>query len=541
MNKSFALTALTVITLPLLAACSKSSASTTQVKQVLNWPSYGEVTTMDPAKNNDVYGSEQLGATLEGLVRLGNNSKILPGIAKSWTESKDGKTLTFTLRKNARWSNGDQVTAQDFVYAFRRQVNPKTASTQSYNFSGVKNADAILKSKKPVSSLGVKATGKYKLTITLERKVPYFKLLLASSPFAPQNKKFIEKCGKKYGTAGKYTLSDGAFVMKGWTGSNLTWKLVKNPYYYAKSSVKLTKINFTVVKSQSTSYNLYQAGKLDMTTLSATQSKSLKGKSGWQIKQNDRSQYLMYNFKTDKNLRNRYLRLAISAAINKATLAKTLNAANVPATSLTPKGIADKATGKDFSQEVITKSNKALQAGDKTLAKTYYQKALKQLGKKQITIKLLGDDTDDAKKTTEFIQSALESTLGMKVEVTNMPFKNRFAKEEAGDFDVILDGWSSDYADPNSFLEMFQKSNVNNYGSWYNTAYDTAVAKSKTASSTKARWAYLRQAEKILLSEQGVTPLYYGNTASLVNPKLKGITLQGAGLAYDFRDAYFVN
>ena len=115
MNKSFALTALTVITLPLLAACSKSSASTTQVKQVLNWPSYGEVTTMDPAKNNDVYGGEQLGATLEGLVRLGNNSKILPGIAKSWTESKDGKTLTFTLRKNARWSNGYQVTAQDFV------------------------------------------------------------------------------------------------------------------------------------------------------------------------------------------------------------------------------------------------------------------------------------------------------------------------------------------------------------------------------------------------------------------------------------------
>ena len=240
-------------------------------------------------------------------------------------------------------------------------------------------------------------------------------------------------------------------------------------------------------------------------------------------------------------MRNVNLRRAIAAAINKESLAKTLNLADIAATSLTPSGITDPVTGKEFSQEVVTKETKAIQSGTKAQAKAYYKKALKELGKKQLTIKLLGDDTDDAKKTTEFIQSALESTLGMKVEVTNMPFKNRFAKEEAGDFDVILDGWSSDYADPNSFLEMFQTSNVNNYGSWYNTAYDTAVAKSKTASSTKARWAYLRQAEKILLSEQGVTPLYYGNTASLVNPKLKGITLQGAGLAYDFRDAYFVN
>ncbi|GHN36290.1 hypothetical protein ME792_14160 [Lactobacillus delbrueckii] len=119
--------------------------------------------------------------------------------------------------------------------------------------------------------------GKYKLVVTLERKIPYFQLLLAGSAFAPQKQKFIEKAGKKYGTAAKYTLSDGPFVMKGWTGSNLTWKLVKNKYYWDKKNVKLTKINFSVQKSQSTSYNLYQAGKLDMTTLSASQSKSPKG------------------------------------------------------------------------------------------------------------------------------------------------------------------------------------------------------------------------------------------------------------------------
>lgn len=522
----------------LLSACSNTSASSSKTKQVLNWFSAGEISTMDPALNNDVYGGEQLDATMEGLVRLGNNSKILPGIAKSWKESKDGLTWTFNLRKNAKWSNGEALTAKDFVYAWRRQVNPRTASTQSNKYSGIKNADTIVASKKPVSSLGIKAVGKYKLVVTLERKIPYFQLLLAGSAFAPQKQKFIEKAGKKYGTAAKYTLSDGPFVMKGWTGSNLTWKLVKNKYYWDKKNVKLTKINFSVQKSQSTSYNLYQAGKLDMTTLSASQSKSLKNQNGWQIKKSNRTQYLMYNFKTDKNLRNVNLRRAIAAAINKKALAKTLNLADIAATSLTPSGITDPVSGKEFSKEVVTKETKAIQSGTKSQAKAYYKKALQELGKKQITIKLLGDDTDDAKKTTEFIQSALESSLGMKVEVTNMPFKNRFAREEAGDFDVILDGWSGDYADPNTFLEMFQKTNVNNYGAWENAAYNKAMETSKTTASSKKRWAELVKAERILLTQQGVTPLYYGNTATLINPKVKNITLKGAGLAYNFKGAY---
>ncbi|MDD6415846.1 MAG: peptide ABC transporter substrate-binding protein, partial [Lactobacillus porci] len=413
-----------ILSASLLSACSKTSAKS-NAKQVLNWFSAGEISTMDPALNNDVYGGEQLDATMEGLVRLGNNSKVLPGIAKSWKESKDGLTWTFKLRKNAKWANGEALTAKDFVYAWRRQVNPKTASTQSNKYSGIKNADAIVASKKPVSSLGIKAVGKYQLVVTLERKIPYFQLLLAGSAFAPQNQKFIEKAGKKYGTSAKYTLADGPYVMKGWTGSNLTWKLVKNQNYWDKKNVKLTQINFSVQKSQSTSYNLYQAGKLDMTTLSASQSKSLKNQKGWQIKKSNRTQYLMYNFKTDKNLRNVNLRRAIAAAINKESLAKTLNLADIAATSLTPSGITDPVTGKEFSQEVVTKETQAIQSGTKAQAKAYYKEALKELGKKQITIKLLGDDTDDAKKTTEFIQSALESTLGMKVEVTNMPFKNR--------------------------------------------------------------------------------------------------------------------
>ena len=522
----------------LLSACSNTSASSSKTKQVLNWFSAGEISTMDPALNNDVYGGEHLDATMEGLVRLGNNSKILPGIAKSWKESKDGMTWTFNLRKNAKWSNGEALTAKDFVYAWRRQVNPKTASTQSNKYSGIKNADAIVASKKPVSSLGIKAVGKYKLVVTLERKIPYFQLLLAGSAFAPQKQKFIEKAGKKYGAAAKYTLSDGPFVMKGWTGSNLTWKLVKNKYYWDKKNVKLTKINFSVQKSQSTSYNLYQAGKLDMTTLSASQSKSLKNQKGWQIKKSNRTQYLMYNFKTDKNLRNVNLRRAIAAAINKESLAKTLNLADIAATSLTPSGITDPVSGKEFSKEVVTKETKAIQSGTKAQAKAYYKKALKELGKKQITINLLGDDTDDAKKVTEFIQSALESNLGMKGEVSNVPFKTRLSRVSSLKFDVVATGWTADFSDPISFLDLLSKGNAYNYGKWQSTIYNKNISLSKTTGSTAARWKAMVAADRALIEDQGVTPLYYSNEATLVKTSVKGVVFNGAGAPYNFKEAY---
>ena len=363
----------------LLSACSNTSASSSEAKQVLNWFSAGEISTMDPALNNDVYGGEQLDATMEGLVRLGNNSKVLPGIAKSWKKSKDGMTWTFKLRKNAKWSNGEALTAKDFVYAWRRQVNPKTASTQSNKYSGIKNADAIVASKKPVSSLGIKAVGKYKLVVTLERKIPYFQLLLAGSAFAPQKQKFIEKAGKKYGTAAKYTLSDGPFVMKGWTGSNLTWKLVKNKYYWDKKNVKLTKINFSVQKSQSTSYNLYQAKKLDATSLDSSQIKQLKSDKAFTLLPQGGTYYMEFGQGKSGNeyVKNANIRKALSLAIDRGGLVSTIDGgASQPANTLTSKELT-KVNGKDYTS-LISSSAKSLypKDGNKKLAKQYLAKGL---------------------------------------------------------------------------------------------------------------------------------------------------------------------
>lgn len=537
-GKLFATGSVTLAAAALLAACGSSSSSSSSKPQKLAWTEAAELTTMDPSKATDRYDADQFNNVMEGLIRLSNNAKATPGMATSWKESKDGKTWTFNLRKGAKWSNGDEVTANDFVYSWRRTVNPKTASEYAYLFSGVKNADQIAAGKKAVNTLGVKADGKYKLTVTLERRIPYFKLLMGFYIFFPQNQKFVEKCGSKYGTAAKYVLSNGPFKMTGWTGSNLTWKLVKSNTYWDKKNVKLDQVSMSVQKTQSTSYNLYQSGKLDETNLDAQQSKQLKGTTGWTVRKFASTRYLQYNIAKDKNLANANLRKAISLAINKKQLATTVGAANQAAVSFTAAGITDSSTGKDFSSEVKTSATQAVQGYDKAKAKEYYKKALKELGKKSITIQLLGDDTDDAKKVTEFIQSALESTLGMKVEVTNVPFKTRLSRVSALKFDVVATGWTADFSDPISFLDLLSKGNANNYGKWESTTYNKNISLSKTTGSTAARWKAMVKADQALVEDQGVTPLYYTNEATLVKTKVKGVVFNGAGAPYNFKEAY---
>jgi hypothetical protein len=213
-------------------------------RKTLNWMDASEIPTMDLSKATDATSFNQLTNTMEGLVPFGPNSKLEKALATSEKVSKDGKTYTYTLRKS-KWSDGSEVTAKDFVYSWQRTVNPKTASQYSYLFSGIKNADAIVAGKKPVSSLGIKAVGKYKLVITLDRRIAYFDKLMGFAVFFPQSEKAVKKYGSKYGTASKYMLYNGPFKQTGWTGSNLSWKMVKNPELLGQEDVKLDAIKWS--------------------------------------------------------------------------------------------------------------------------------------------------------------------------------------------------------------------------------------------------------------------------------------------------------
>lgn len=538
LSKTLSVGATVLASAALLAACGgNSSKESSSSKKTLNWMDAAEIPTMDMSKATDATSFNQLSNTMEGLYRLGKNSKLEKALATSEKVSKDGKTYTYTLRKS-KWSDGSELTAKDFVYSWQRTVNPKTASQYSYLFSGIKNADAIVAGKKKVDTLGVKAVGKYKLVVTLERRIPYFDKLMGFAVFFPQSEKAVTKYGSKYGTASKYMLYNGPFKQTGWTGSNLSWKMVKNPYYWDKKNVKLDTIKWSVQKTPSTSYNLYQSNKLDYTRLDASQTKQLKNQKGYVTLNQGATFYLQFNVAKNKYLANTNVRKALSLAVDRKGLTSSLGGNSVPANTLTPTQLTD-VNGEDYTKRLSKSAESFYPAStNKNEAVKYMNKGLKELGVSKFSFKILSDDTDAGKKTTEFLQSTFESTFGNKVSVSvqNLPFKTRLSRSTAGNFDIVVTGWSADFADPISFLDLFTSTNPENNGKWKNTSYNKLIADSKTTASTSKRWDDLTKAEDILLNDVAVAPLYYNTNSALIRPTVKDV-YQNRG-TWNFKDTY---
>ena len=538
LSKTLSVGATVLASAALLAACGgNNSKESSSSKKTLNWMDVAEIPTMDMSKATDATSFNQLSNTMEGLYRLGKNSKLEKALATSEKVSKDGKTYTYTLRKS-KWSDGSELTAKDFVYSWQRTVNPKTASQYSYLFSGIKNADAIVAGKKKVDTLGVKAVGKYKLVVTLERRIPYFDKLMGFAVFFPQSEKAVTKYGSKYGTASKYMLYNGPFKQTGWTGSNLSWKMVKNPYYWDKKNVKLDTIKWSVQKTPSTSYNLYQSNKLDYTGLDASQTKQLKNQKGYVTLNQGATFYMQFNLAKNKYLANTNVRKALSLALDRKGLTSSLGGNSVPANTLTPTQLTD-VNGEDYTKRISKSAESFYPAStNKKEAVKYMNKGLKELGVSKFSFKILSDDTDTGKKTTEFLQSNFESTFGNKVSVSvqNLPFKTRLSRSTAGNFDVVISGWSADFADPISFLDLFTSTNPENNGKWKNATYDKLIADSKTTASTSKRWDDLTKAEDILLNNVGVAPLYYNTNSALIRPTVKDV-YQNRG-TWNFKDTY---
>ncbi|WP_047999323.1 peptide ABC transporter substrate-binding protein [Lactiplantibacillus herbarum] len=524
-----------------LAACGSNKSTSSSAKNTANWTESAELPTMDISKSTDVVSSNALNNTNEGLYRLGKNGKVTPGIAKSTTVSKDGKTYTFTLRKNAKWSNGDKVTAKDFVYGWQRTVNPKTASQYAYLYSGIKNADDIANGKKPVSSLGIKADGDYKLTVTLDKPIAYFDKLMGFINFFPQNEKVVKKYGSKYGTTSAAMVYNGPYKMTGWTGTNLSWTLKKNNDYWDKKNVKMSAINYQVVKDASTGLNLFNSNKIDFTTLSNEQVKNYKNDKNYLVRKTASTFYVELNRNdSDKTLakafKNQKIREALSLAINrKSYVNNTLGNGSTVSKGYVSEDLAkNPTTGKDFTSDAYVAS--AVEY-DQAKAKKLFKEGMKEIGETKLNIKLLSDDTDGAKKSTEYIQGAWEKLPGLTVTNQNVPFKTRLSRSQAGNFDTVISAWNADFTDPISFLSLFTSDNSYNNGKYNSAAYDSAVKKAEGADANNetARWADMVAAEKQLMNDQGVIPIYQQATATLTRNNVKGIIYNTAGSNYNLK------
>lgn len=523
-----------------LTACGKQQ--TTSKQQELRLSASAPLDTIDISKAT---GYGQTGNVFESFYRLGKNGQPTAGLAKKATVSADGLTWTFTLR-DAKWSNGDQITAQDFVYSWRRSLTPKTASPYAYLFSGVKNADAISKGKLPVEQLGIKALDNKTVEISLEKPIAYFKVLMAYPLFGPQNQKVVEKYGKKYATNSKYMVYSGPFVIKNWTGTSYKWSFQKNPNYWDKKQVKLDKISYKVVSNPNTGYELYQQGKLDMTPLSSQQVKNYKNSSEFKQYPYSYVAFLAYNFNATnaankKALNNQNIRRALSLALDRKVLTKKVfgDGSQVPTGFVANDLAKNPQTGVDFAKEqAVTKTV----AYDANLAKKYWRKGLAETGLKELTFNILASsDTPTNDALTQYLQSQYTKVLpGLKIKVQNIPGKSALERARKGEFDIYVSGWGGDFNDPITFLQIPLTGTSYNYGNYSNSEYDRLIAKAtnEDANDKLARWNDLVAAAKLFNSQQGVSPLYQQTTAYLQKKRVKGIIHNTAGTQWNYKYAY---
>ena len=528
----------------LLAACGNGNSSSKSAAQsgTLNLSTTAPLDTIDISKST---GFGQTGNVFESFYRLGKNGKPTAGLAKTGTVSKDGKTWTFKIR-DSKWSNGDPIVAQDFVYSWRRSLNPKTASPYAYLFSGVKNADAIIVGKKSPNALGISAPDKKTVVVKLNRPIAYFRVLMAYPLFGPQNEKVVKKYGNRYATKAQYQVYSGPFKIKGWNGTNDTWSFVKNNDYWDKKVVKLNKINYQVVKSNNTGYQMYQQGKLDLTPLSSEQVKNLKSNNDFTQYPYSLVRFLLYNFK-DKNavnrkaLNNKNIRLALSLSIDRDIVTKKVlgNGSTLPKGFVANDLAANPKTGIDFAKEQAVKNTVDY---NPALAKKYWQKGLQEIGQKSLTFDVLSsNDEADSDQLTQYLQSQWTKELkGIKINITNIPDKSTTSRAQQGNFDIYLSHWGGDFNDPMTFMQIPMTGTSYNYGKWSNSEYDNLVKKAgnQDANNPDTRWNDLISAAKIVNSNQAITPIYQQTTAYLQNKRVHGIIHNTAGTQWSYKYAY---
>jgi oligopeptide transport system substrate-binding protein len=501
-----------------------------------------EMPSADLSLATDTISFSALNNVYEGLYRLDKDNNPEPaGAAEKATVSNDGLTYTIKLREDAKWSNGDAVTAADYVYGWQRTVNPKTASEYAYLFSPVKNADDITAGKTAVDQLGIKAVSDYELEITLTKATPYFDYLLAFPSFFPQNQKVVEENGSNYAQTSDNAVYNGPFTLTDFDGpgTDTEWSYTKNDTYWDKDNVKLSKIDVSVVKESSTSLNLFQDGKADDVILSGELAQQMANDKSFVSQPEATTSYLEMNQRdADSPFKNENLRKAISYAIDRDALVNSiLGDGSIASTGLVPSNL----TFSPSDKEDFTKAAGTELSYSKKQAKEYWEKAKKELGITSLSFDILSSDTDSSKKITEYLQSAIQESLdGVTVTLSPVPFSVRLDRSNSGDFDVVMGGWGADYADASSFLDLFVSGNSYNRGQWSNSDYDAAIKAASTTDVSDAdkRWDDMVDAEKILMDTQGVIPLYQKAEAHLRNTKVKGVVAHGAGAQYDYKWTY---
>lgn len=478
----------------------------------------GEVSSLDPQKIEGVPESNIILNLLEGLVTTDNAGRLLPGVAESW-RNQQGKVWTFTLRGNAKWSNGDPVTASDFVYSWQRLVDPATASPYgSYlQYAHVANIDEILAGKLPPSALGVKALDDRHFQVTLSQPVPYFVELAAHTSLKPVNRNAIEKWGDRWTQPGHF-VSNGAYTLSDWV-INEKIVLQRNAHYWDNARSVIDQATFLPVTSEASDVNRYRSGEIDITNsaLPPDRFPSLRKTLGSQV----RISPLLCTFYYELNnkrppFNDPKVRTAVKLTLDRNIITeKVMGQGQIPAGNFTPPFI-NGGTSTQPDWMALTQAERNEKA-KQLLAEAGYT------ADNPLRFTLLYNTSDVNKKQAIAAASMWKSNLGASVSLNNQEWKTMLDTRRQGEFDVARATWCSDYNEPSTFLNAMLSTSTNNTAFYKSEKFDALMARSLDVPDAE-RAAVYQQAEQQLDSDSAIIPVYYRVSARLVKPWVGGFT-----------------
>ncbi len=478
-----------------------------------------EVATLDPQKAEGVPESNVMRNLLEGLVETDNNGQLVPGVAKQW-QSEEGRIWIFTLRDDARWSNGQPVTAQDFVYSWQRLADPKTASPYASYLQAahVANVDAILSGKAAPSELGVKALDDRHLQVTLSEPVPYFVAMLAHSAMKPVYRPAIEQWGEQW-TQPQHYVGNGAFTLAEW-GVNEKIVVKRNPQYWDNAHTVMEEGVFLPLSSENSDINRYRSGGTDMTNsvVPPEMFKKLQQDLGDEVKISPLLCTFYYEINNKKApFDDARVRAALKLTLDRDIIAqKIMGQGQIPAYGLTPP----------FTHG-ITLSPPAWAQQTQSERNASAKQLLADAGFNQqnpLRFTLLYNTSEQNKRQAIAAASMWQKNLGAVVTLQNQEWKTLLETRHQAQYDVVRATWCADYNEPSTFLNMLLSGSSNNTAFYHSPEFDQLIQQTLTSADEAKRASLYQQAEAQLDKDSPIVPVYYRVSVRLVKPWVGGFT-----------------
>ncbi|UPW84080.1 peptide ABC transporter substrate-binding protein [Lysinibacillus sp. Ag94] len=530
-NKKFLLLTVLAVFSLVLAACgfggekSDNSSSSDGSKdsgsksKELNLAITSEPPSLNPGLAEDTTSSAILINVFEGLTVSDAEGKPTPGMAEKWEISPDKKTYTFHLR-DAKWSNGDQVVAGDFEYAWKWALNPDNLSAYSSIFYPIKGAQAYHQNGGSADDVGVKAEDDKTLVVTLENPTPYFLELTGFKTYLPVNKKVTEANKQWYADAGENYVTNGPYKLSDWKHDD-SITLTKFEDYWDASNVDVDTVNIAMIEKEPTVATNFKSGSLDyigapFQTVDLNAIDGFKKDGSLRIK--DQASIYWYKFNTkDKIMNNANIRKALALAIDRQKLIDNVTKGEQkPATGMIPVAVPN-----------FTKDRGYFKDNDVAAAKAALEAGMKELGikdAKDIKVNISFNTSEAHAAIAQYIQEEWSKKLGISSQLDNSEWQVYIDKLKTGDYQIGRMGWVADYLDPYTFLEQFDTAkNGNNQTGWENAEYKKLLDKAVAEVDEAKRLDYLKQAEAIIMTEFPVAPIYYYTNLSVVKKGIENL------------------